>query len=96
MILFLFTGIKLHVNYPVTGNYSQLVLSCTDGPHFISNATYFNNGTIISSQLLQQIISFNLTQDKEGEFSCGPSNGSMSSPVRLAGKNRFITQQQLQ
>ena len=86
--LLLFTGIKLLVNYPETGNYNQLVLSCTDGPHFISNATYFNNDTIIP--LFQQSISFNLTQDKEGEFSCGPSNGSMSSPVRLAGKNNVI------
>ena len=85
-IIFLFAGTKLRVNYPVTGNYSQLVLSCTDGPHFISNATYFNNGTIISSQLLQQSISFSLTQDEEGEFSCGPSNGNMSPPVTLAGE----------
>ena len=91
---------ELRVEYPNRPDYNRVILSCVDVADFderITDAVYYRDGTLLSDLVNDPIsdvmpgeegaIQFNLTQQQEGKFKCGPSGGARSAAVGLAGKD---------
>lgn len=92
-----FTGaqVELHVSYPEPGNYSVVMLACTDefgvrqdDVEFLKNGLVLNSGTsnneVTVTNTSRGEISFTFSQAQEGFFSCR-SGSRMSSEIGLAG-----------
>ncbi|CAI8042433.1 Frizzled-4 [Geodia barretti] len=88
------TAILLEVDYPQTGNYSYVTLTCKrsslDGLNFNQRPATFWRGTsriTTGSQLVAETevsISFVFNQDQEGSFSCRTALDEVSNVEKLA------------
>ena len=81
--------LKIVHHYPLDGNFSYITLTCLDGALPVQGAEFQLNTTTIErvvhvSDYGNGTISFVLTQNREGEFTCSRS-GTVSNEISLAG-----------
>jgi len=82
--------LRIAHSYPLDGNFSYVTLTCLDGALPAQGAEFQLNATDIEAVIHDVshggngTISFALTQDQEGEFTCSRS-GTVSNGIALAG-----------
>jgi len=82
--------LRIAHSYPLDGNFSYVTLTCLDGALPAQGAEFQLNATDIEAVIHDVshggngTISFALTQDQEGEFTCS-RNGTVSNGIALAG-----------